>query len=122
MFGVKKFKWWEGNMKKQLAIIGIVTLLVSVGLSGCYGPQQGIKALKLSGGHGNSVNMTDLQMNNFPHLKEAILTNKTVWVNSPSQEMDELRGIFEYFDPDDIFSDIIFYEEEYYEIRIMYAD
>ena len=109
-------------MKKQLLIIGIIALLVSVGLSGCYGPQQCIEAHKLSGGYGNSVNMTEQQMNNFPHLKEAILTNKTVYVGSPSQEMDKLRGIFEYFDPDDIFSDIIFYQNEYYEIRISYAD
>jgi hypothetical protein len=109
-------------MKKQSVIIGIVALLVCVGLSGCFGPQQGVEALKLSGGHGNSVNITEQQMNNFPHLKEAILTNKTVYVESPSQEMDKLRGIFEYFDPDDIFSDIIFYQNEYYEIRIKYAD
>jgi len=108
-------------LKKQFIIIGIL-VIVSVGLSGCFGPQQGIEALKLSGGYGNSVKMTEQQMNNYPHLKEAILTNKTVWVQSPSQEMNELRGIFEYFDPDDIFSDIIFYQNEYYEIRIKYAD
>jgi hypothetical protein len=109
-------------LKKQLGIIGILVILVSVVLGGCYGPQQSIEALKLSGGHGNSVNMTEQQMNNFPHLKEAILTNKTVYVDSPSPEMDKLRGVFEYFDADDIFSDIIFYQNEYYEIRIMYAD
>ena len=109
-------------MKKQRVIIGIVVILMCVGLTGCNGPRQGIAALKLSGGYGNSVNMTEQQMNNFPHLKEAILTNKTIYLESPSQEMDKLRGIFEYFDPDDIFSDIIFYQNEYYEIRIMYAD
>jgi hypothetical protein len=109
-------------MKKQLVTIGIVALLVCVGLSGCIGPSQGIRAQKLKGGAGNSVNMTEQQMKNFPHLKEAILTNKTVVVESPSQEMDQLRGIFEYFDPDNIFSDIISYQNEYYEIRINYAD
>ena len=109
-------------MKKQLVIIGILTLIVTNCFSGCYGPTQGISALKLSGRYGNSVNMTEQQMNNFPHLKEAILLNKTVEVASPSQEMDMLRGIFEYFDPEDIFPDIIFYQNEYYEIRIYYAD
>ncbi len=109
-------------MKKQLVTIGIVALLVCVVLSGCIGPSQGIRAQKLKGGAGNSVSMTEQQMKNFPHLKEAILTNKTVVVDSPSQEMDKLRGIFEYFDPDDIFSDVIFYQNEYYEIRIIYAD
>ncbi len=109
-------------MKKQLVIIGILTLIITTCFSGCYGPSQGIRALKLSGGYGNSVNMTEQQMNNFPHLKEAILINKTVEVTSPSQEMDMLRGIFEYFDPEDIFPDTIFYQNEYYEIRISYAD
>ncbi len=109
-------------MKKQLVMIGIIALLICVSLSGCIGPSQGIRAQKLKGGAGNSVNITEQQMKNFPHLKEAILTNKTVVVDSPSQEMDKLRGIFEYFDPDDIFSDIIFYQNEYYEIRINYAD
>ena len=109
-------------MKKQLVIIGIVVILVTVGLSGCNGSKQGIEARKLSRGYGNSVKMTDQQMNNFPHLKEAILTNKTVYVESPSQEMDKLRGILEYFDTDNIFSDIIFYQNEYYGITIKYAD
>jgi len=109
-------------LKKQLVIIGIIAILVCVGLIGCIGPSQGIRAQKLKGGAGNSVNMTEQQMKNFPHLKEAILNNKTVEVASPSQEMDMLRGIFEYFDPQDIFPDIIFYQNEYYEIRIYYAD
>ena len=58
-------------MKKQLLIIVIIALLVCVGFSGCIGPTQGIRALKQNGGTGNSVNMTEQQMKNFPHLKEA---------------------------------------------------
>jgi hypothetical protein len=104
-------------MKKQLVIIGIVALLVCVGLSGCTGPSQAITVRKLSGGCANSVEMTEEQMKIFPHLKEAILTNKTVYVESPSQEMDKLRGILEYFD-----NDFIFYQNEYYEITIKYLD
>ena len=95
--------------------MGIVILLLTTWLSGCQ--SQGIGVHKRSGEYQNSVNMTEEQMNNFPHLKEAILTNKTVYVESPSQEMDKLRGILEYFD-----NDFIFYQNEYYEIRIKYAD
>ena len=103
--------------------MGIVAILVSVGLSGCSGhPGQCIDAHKLSGGYGNSVKMTEQQMNNFPHLKEAILTNTSVIVESPSQEMDKIRGIFDYFDPEGIFPNIILYQNEYYEITIKYVD
>lgn len=109
-------------MKNQLLSIGILILLIITYFSGCYGPSQGIRARKLHGEYGNSVNMTEQQMNNFPHLKEAIIHNKTVEVASPSQEMDMLRGIFEYFDPQELFPDILLYQNEYYEIRIYYAD
>jgi len=104
-------------MKKQLVIIGIIALLLTTCLSGCSGPSQVIQARKLSGGPGNSVNMTEQQMEKFPHLKEAILTNKTVIVESPSEEMSKLRGILEFFD-----TEIIHYQNEYYEIRFKFGD
>ena len=56
-------------------------------------------------------------MEKFPHLKEAILTNKTVYVESPSQEMDELRGVLDFFN-----TERIHYQNEYYQITIKYAD
>jgi hypothetical protein len=104
-------------LKDKIIISGLIVLLISVGLSGCIGPSQVIKVRKLSGGYSNSINMTEQQLKNFPHLKEAILTNKTVEVESPSQEMNELRGILEYFD-----TEIIYYQNEYYEIKLYYAD
>jgi hypothetical protein len=104
-------------MKKQLVIIGFVVLLLITWLSGCQGPVQIIEARKLSGGYSNSVEMTEQQMKNFPHLKEAILTNKTVIVESPSEEMSKLRGILEFFN-----TEIIYYQNEYYEIRLRYGD
>jgi hypothetical protein len=61
--------------------------------------------------------MTEQQMKNFPHLKEAILTNKTVYVESPSQEMDELRGVLDFFN-----TERICYQNEYYQITIKYVD
>jgi len=104
-------------MKIRLIIVGITILLIIVGLSGCTGPKQIIEAVKLNGLNYKSVNMTEEKMQNFPHLKQAILTNKTVDVSSPSEEMSELRGILEYFN-----TDIICYQNEYYEIQIRYAD
>jgi hypothetical protein len=101
-------------MKKQLIIIGIVALIVCVGLSGCQ--SQGIHVEKISGEHPNSVNMTEKQMNNFPHLKEAILTD-TSGGDIPKDEWDELKGILLFFD-----TDIIQYKNKYYEITFNVAD
>ena len=56
-------------------------------------------------------------MQNFPHLKEAILTNRSIDLAYNSVEISELRGILEYFD-----TYIINYQNEYYEILIYFAD
>ena len=104
-------------MNKHLIVFGIVVLLICVGLSGCIGPEQGIWAIKLNEEVDNFVNMTEEQMKYFPHLIEAILTNKTVYVPSPSDEFSELRGILEYFN-----TEYICYQDEYYEIGFYYAD
>jgi len=100
-------------MKKQLVIIGIVVLLLTTWLSGCQ--SQGIRVDKISGEYQNSVNMTEDQMNKFPHLKEAILTNK--YVETPWDEQNQLRGILEFFD-----TEIIQYQNEYYEVGFWAAD
>ena len=100
-------------MKKQLLIIGIVTLLLTTWLSGCS--SQGITVHKIIGQPRNSVNMTEQQMKHFPRLKEAILTNKSV--ETSQQEMNQLRGILEFFN-----TEIIQYQDEYYEILFYAAD
>jgi len=101
-------------MKKQLVIIGIVVLLVTVGLSGCQ--SQGIYVEKISGEHPNCLNMTEEQMNNFPHLKEAILTNSSGG-DIPKAEFDELHSLVWSYD-----TNIIQYRNEYYEITFNLAD
>lgn len=103
-------------MKKQLIIVGIIVLLITVGLSGCQ--EQSIHIRKLNGELGNFVNMTEEQMEHFPHLKEAILTNKKyVDITDYDDEEDELRGVLDYFD-----TNYICYQNEYYEILFCYAD
>jgi len=99
-------------MKKQL-IIGIAFLLLSIWLSGCQ--SQGFRVYRISEEPINYVNMTEEQMNNFPHLKEAILTNKSV--ETPQEEMNRLRGVLEYYN-----TDYISYQNEYYEIGFYSAD
>ena len=99
-------------MKKQL-IIGIIVLLITIGLSGCFVIEQGIHSRKLNEQEqaDNFVNMTEKQMKNFPILKESILKNKSIDVSLSSEEIIKLRGILEYFE-----TDIICYQNEYYKI------
>jgi hypothetical protein len=102
-------------MKKQLIIIGLIVLLITVGLSGCQ--EQSIHIRKLNVKPDNFVNMTEEQMKHFPHLKEAILTNKYVDITDYDDEEAELRGVLNYFD-----TNYICYQNEYYELLISYAD
>ena len=104
-------------MKKQLVIFGIIITTLIVGLSGCIGPTTGYMITKLDREPDNFVDMTEKQMEKFPLLKEAILTNKTVEVSSPSHEITQLGGIFEYFD-----TNVICYQNEFYEVMIFCAD
>ena len=100
-------------MKNQFVFIIIAFLLLSLCLSGCQ--SQGFRVHSISEEPTNYVNMTEEQMNNFPHLKEAILTNK--YVEAPHEEMNRLRGILEFFD-----TEIIKYQNEYYDVGFWSAD
>lgn len=104
-------------MKKKFIIFGIFTFLITVGLSGCIGPSTGIMIWKLDKTPSTFINMSEEQMKIFPLLKEAILTIDTVEVSSPSGEIEQLMGVLRYFD-----TDIIKYQNEYYEIKIFCAD
>jgi hypothetical protein len=105
----------EEEMKKQLIIFVIIVLLVCVGLSGCQ--DQGMQVIESNEEVENFVNMTEEQMKYFPHLKEAILTNKTEYISTPSGELCELIGILRYFN-----TDYICYQDKYYEIGFYAAD
>ena len=100
-------------MKKLLILIGIAVILLSIWLSGCQ--SQGFQVRRISEEPTNYVNMTEEHMNNFPHLKETILTNKLV--ETPQEEMNRLRGILDFFD-----TEIIKYQNEYYDVGFWSAD
>jgi hypothetical protein len=102
-------------MKKQFVMAGIAVLLICVGLSGCSGPTQLISAHKLDTEVASYVNMTEQQIEKFPHLKEAVLNNKSV--ETPLEEFNEVRGILEFED-----TNFIKYQNEYYEIHFAFAD
>jgi len=98
---------------KKLVIIGIVVLLLTICLSGCQ--SQGVSVDIISEEPANYVNFTEEQMNNFPHLKQAILTNGGV--ETPWDEQNRLRGILDFFD-----TQIIQYQNKYYEVGFWAAD
>jgi len=100
-------------MKKQIVMIGIVILLLTTWLSGCQ--SHGIGVHKISEVPTNYVNMTEEQMNIFPHLKEAILTNKLI--DASQEEMNRLRDFLDSFE-----TEIVQYQNEFYEVGFWYAD
>ena len=104
-------------MKKKIIVIGIIFLISILSISGCIRPTTGIGVKKLNRTPSKFINMTEEQMQLFPLLKEAVQTNKLVEVASPSDEIEQLYGIFRYFD-----TRFICYQNEYYEISIHYAD
>jgi hypothetical protein len=101
-------------MKKQVVIMGSVVLLLTCWLSGCQ--SQSIHVQKISEEHRNCLNMTEEQMDHFPHLKEAILTNSSGG-DIPKAEFDELHSLVWSYD-----TNIIRYQNEYYEITFNLAD
>jgi hypothetical protein len=94
-------------MKKQLVIIGIVVFLLTEWLTGCQ--SQGLRVLKISEEPKYYVNMTENQMQNFPHLKVAILTNESIEI--PREEFHELSELLKSEN-----TKFIRYQTEYYEL------
>jgi len=92
-------------------MVGIIIIVLTIWLIFVFRPENWIGVEKLKKEPNNFLNMTEEQMQNFPHLKEAILTNKSVDVNSYQTEVSKLEGILEYFDTRNIC-----YRDEYYEI------
>lgn len=92
-------------------IFGIVVIVLIVWIIVVFRQEAHIKAVKLIREPDSFVNMTEEQMQNFPHLKESILTNKSIDIVGYQYEEAKLRGVLEYFD-----TYFICYQNEYYEI------
>jgi hypothetical protein len=105
------------NFFRRFFAIGLFIMLIVISTCGCIGPKTGIRIKKLDKTPSTFINMTEKQMNIFPLLKEAIQTNKTVKVSSPSHEVSQLQGILRYFGTPNIK-----YQNEYYDIHIIYID
>jgi len=93
--------------------MGILVIFVSVWLSGCQ--SQGFRVYRISEEPTNYVNMTEQQMQHFPHLKEAILTNTSI--ETPREEFYEFKDFLESKN-----TEFIQYQNEYYEIGFRFAD
>jgi len=102
-------------MNKHLIVSGIIVLLICVGLSGCVYPSQGICANKLDEIPDNFVNMSEQQMDEFPHLKEAVISQECF--DTPKEEFNALTDLL-----DTTATGFIKYKDEYYEIWFVYGD
>ncbi len=102
-------------MKRLVVLFGISTILFFVFFSGCVFPSQGICANKLDEIPDNFVNMSEQHMDEFPHLKEVVISQECV--DTPKEEFDALKDLLDTED-----TDFIKYNNEYYEIVFVYGD
>ncbi|MGF3585406.1 MAG: hypothetical protein ACQXXD_06810 [Thermoplasmatota archaeon] len=104
-------------MKKQFIFVGMAVLFLALVFSGCMGGRM-IRAYKIDEATAHQsakviLNMTEQEMNKFPHLKEAIksLNNS---IETPYEEFESLHKLL-YLDK---YEGIIQYQNEYYMIRL----
>jgi hypothetical protein len=102
-------------MKKLLVLFGAILLFLSVFFSGCTGPSQGFHIRKLNSEPATYFNVTDQQLDKYPHLKEAILSKKTV--ETPLDEFYEFKGVTEFHD-----TNYIQYQNDFFQIAFYLAD
>lgn len=101
-------------MKKHLTISGIVLILLVVALSGCnelFGEGGTIYAEKINDKSKEFVNISEQQMEQFPHLKQA-LNQTDSYIEPPNDEWNEIREFF-----GDTYA-YIHYQNEYYYVRL----
>ena len=103
---------------KKAVILMIALLVISVGfLSGCTDRIYCISAEKLNFELSNYVNMSDQQLEDFPRLKEAILTEDHVSISY--EEWNELINFFDTelhrpYETDHRLETYVVYQNEYY--------
>ena len=108
----------EAKEMKKIGILLIALLVISVGfLSGCTDRTYCISAEKLDDGPSNYVNMSDQQLEDFPRLKEAMLTEDYVTISY--EEWNELINFFDAelhrpYETDHRLETYVVYQNEYY--------
>ncbi len=107
-------------MKNKKAIISALIIISIIAaffiiINTIWGPKYGFFAEKLEEEPNSYVNISENQMQQFPHLKEAILNNGTA--ETPYEELDEVRNFL-----DDKDTRNIKYQNEYYKIRFVYSE
>ena len=88
----------------------------SLGISGCFGPSQGIHVKSVIDTPENFINISEDRMRFFPHLEEAIL-NEGEYITTPVTEFNEVRGFLILHD-----TEFICYKNKYYEIGFYCED
>lgn len=102
-------------MKSKHYIIFLILILLP-GISGCAWQSQGLHVKRIDTIPENFINISEDRMRFFPHLEEAIL-NEGTSVETPANELCEIRGFLILHD-----TDYICYKNNYYEIGVYSAD
>ena len=101
-------------MNKHLIVTGTAVLLLVIGLCGCnefFGEGGTIYAEKINDESKEFVNISEQQMEQFPHLKQA-LNQTDSYIEPPNDEWNEIREFF-----GDTYA-YIHYQNEYYYVRL----
>ena len=80
-------------MNKNLIIFGIVVLLLTVGLSGCFGYGQVIKAEKIDEKRDDFYNITEQQFDLFPLIIQNMFNNSDNQVNLTFENLQTFMNI-----------------------------
>ena len=79
-------------MNKHLIVLGIAVLLL-VGLSGCFGYGQGIKAEKIEEGRTDFYNITQQQFDQFPLKIKKVFNNSNRQINITYEDFQTFMNI-----------------------------
>jgi len=106
-------------MRKKIILIGLLLLFVSIFFSGCFFQENSILVRKTNAIPDRYVNISEQQIEQLPHLKEAILANNSI-IKTPGDEFNKIYDLL--MGDDNILAEYIKYHDEYYSIILGWGD
>ena len=96
--------------KNILTVVGITILILCIILSGCNSPDYDIGASRVDEEPEVYINITEQQMENYPHLQKAI-ESEGESIDIPYEEFNKVKDLLNSND-----TKFIKYKNEYYRI------
>ena len=101
-------------MKKQIIITIITFLTLYIAFSGCISPKYFIHAYIIQQTPEKYIELNEEQIENYPHLKEAIDTNTSIEI-----PYDEFKEIYDFLEEVNF---NIKYQDSYYKVQFISQD